>query len=229
MSVKCTSAGVFLATSATTRSEQNSTAAAPLAASAAPRLCRPSAWCSRSASPAPRSDCESGAPAGRRTCACSPPSRSGSLARPVGSHDGRQALLGGRQQLPPLAPASSRLRILSTCPATVSGSLVEPSNTPPDSRQRAQQPEPDQQGAALPVLAVAPALRQRAGMPLEVAGNEVVGRRAPECFPQMASCQSLFDAPLTPHQPVHRHIRLTLVDRIKVQHPNERGDCRLWM
>ena len=118
-----------------------------------------------------------------------------------------------------------RLRILSTCAATVFGSrwslrIPRPAIGQPCG---AQQPEHDLQGAALAVAAVA-AARQRAGVSLEITGSQVVQHK--RVVTQMAPRQALFDTPLAPYQPVHRCVEFILVDGLQPQDLAEGGDSR---
>ena len=116
------------------------------------------------------------------------------------------------------------MRILSTCAATVLGSLVEPFEDLDGDRTPgggAEQTEDDLERALLAVAAVS-ALGEFAARPLDVAGGQVVEHEG--VFLEVALGEALLDGRLPLDEPVHRGVQLLVVDGAEVEHLAERGD-----
>ena len=116
------------------------------------------------------------------------------------------------------------MRILSTCAATVLGSLVEPSKTSTATGHPVavqSRPKTILERALLAVAAVA-ALGEFAVRSLDVAGGQVVEHQG--VFLEVALGEALLDGCLALDEPVHCGVQLLRVDGAEVEHLPERGD-----
>ena len=113
---------------------------------------------------------------------------------------------------------------MSTCAATVLGSLVEPSKTSTATGQPVAVQSRPKTICSVPFLRsrLWPALGEFAVGPLDVAGGQVVEHQG--VFLEVALGEALLDGRLALDEPVHRGVQLLRVDGTEVEHFPERGD-----